>query len=634
MASHRRLDRLGLSLVAFGDMGYRVGYHRRYTSGRKEDTRTGFPSRSGIGSSRRSSNENKQKQTSKIYGLTEKEFCFLFLPKPHVRSAFKTNQTENFEIGLGNVWFISHPCTIPRPEPTPTAEELPEKKNIKKSASEASHSNSTPLSKGRIEKGLDVEGKKTVRCIVSFNVVFSLPKKVEKHPIAHSIRRIARNLALALKSEELRCGYLSAEIRLVQMEKERVSHSTLKPSTNTHKRPSPASPIRQETTRLGYTLDQLLTGLLQKEMARVRINGWMGLDVTLCRLEDLKSNRIRPHHTLLLGDRVSSVLRALPPGASPALIELIKHHDPTKSFQELARVLCMPLDQLLELANHLVVWRLGKIVPAIKPRSIFGFPPDGTRGVKGCAWMVGSSLSQEFEATFQKKFGLVSFLALFNRVVQLRVHLQNWTARGLNKKDLSLMLRWAVNKHLLVPFKRYLFFFPPTPKSHNLPYSPPLPNPIPTPTPTPTPAPTSEREEKRQQQCEQPRNQQLEDRSPTEATGQRNAIEGGVGERKMGLGLGSSGFELGGELGEFGDESKDFRLLRGLYRGGYLNGEQDVDEILWQWNQAVIKKTEQGQSGAETISRRDIMMLTTKYPRLIVSSLRPAAGGEIDSYYL
>eukprot|EP00954_Amorphochlora_amoebiformis_P024090 1364162-Amorphochlora_amoeboformis.AAC.1 len=35
MASHRRLDRLGLSLVAFGDMGYRVGYHRRYTSGRK-----------------------------------------------------------------------------------------------------------------------------------------------------------------------------------------------------------------------------------------------------------------------------------------------------------------------------------------------------------------------------------------------------------------------------------------------------------------------------------------------------------------------------------------------------------------------------------------------------------------------
>jgi len=220
------------------------------------------------------------------------------------------------------------------------------------------------------------------------------------------------------------------------------------------------------------------------------------------------------------------------------------------------------LERLLRLAQHLVVWRLGKIVPTITALSIYGVPPttmvtaSGHYGARGVAGLLGS-ISDEFERTFQKSFSLPSFLAIFNRLLPLKRHVADWMERGLDKKDLSLMLRWAVNKNLLVPYKRYMYLLPLPSANVSSPFSPlhiKVVSPKSDADRLAKPPPLSSSSRRHQQPLQQ---------------------KGGAWCQQQ---------RASRLVSSLADESREYQILRGVFEAGCLDGRTELTEVVWQWN--------------------------------------------------
>mmetsp|Transcript_5423 Transcript_5423/g.8011 ORF Transcript_5423/g.8011 Transcript_5423/m.8011 type:complete len:525 (+) Transcript_5423:278-1852(+) len=391
--------------------------------------------------------------------IPDQDFAHFFLPKPHNMDPFRQDSRGTFEIGFGEKWFVSHPITIhsnsqysnASPEIVSSSQK---KKGLVKGSSSSNTSSNTSSDKSKkvnVIQTPDLKSKnhpkEKIRSLVALSVVFAVRKSMESHPLSEKIRIAAKTLAYALRSEEVRCGYLSEELRTISSRR----HSDKKEA------------IGQDKRRLKTCMDEVSAQLASSKMARVTINGWLGIDLSIS-VPLMSFEQVRPHHTFLLANRVSSTLRKLPPAPSPSLVSLIRAHDPTKTFQELSHALCMSVEQVMELGFHLVTWQLAKIVPSIRSYSIYGLSPEGSDSIigngDGCRWVLGK-LSEEFDATFKTKFSLVSFLAIFNQRIELKRCVAKWTAKGMSKKNLSLMLRWAVNKRLVATYLKYLYMLPP-----------------------------------------------------------------------------------------------------------------------------------------------------------------------------
>lgn len=528
------------------------------------------------------------------YGLSAKEFSRLFLPK-HDFESLRQDGSGHLELGFGAFRFISYPV------------------RLRLDAPDAKAAVADPAA-GRPAQ------PKALSC---FNVVFGLRRDDydaqeargggaggRAQSLAQRIRRAGRNLCLALRSEEMRCGYLTSVVARRQLRAPTATPSqagavgsaqTSKDHTWVDGKCAVCGRL-QPPKPLVWTLDVIRTGLCSPlGMARVRLNGWMALDLTLCDLREVSPSRVRPYHTFLLSDRASAVADCLPAGASPLLHRMVRRHDPTKTFQQLAEAMDVPIGALMRLSAHLVFWQLAKITPAIHLHSRYGITPLGGVGAvlpataggvaaAGDKWLASSpfalrtdrkegsraavptSLVVEFERRFPKSLGLPRFLNRFNRVVELEEHKNYWMSRQGGKqniKEMSLMLRWAVNKRLIEPHYIYVYLVLPQGAATGLP-----------------------------------------------RVSSSNTLRAGVNLSAVRRRREAACLER-----EVGD-SRQARVLRGLHWLGFLQGSVHTEEMVWRWNRGDARALP-FQVPEGSLSRKDVSALLRKFKNVLVMVVRP-----------
>ena len=210
--------------------------------------------------------------------------------------------------------------------------------------------------------------------LTMFNMVLALDSnQVEDDDIEMIYQQIIIKTTAALKYEQLRYGYVRKEIELVLGLKEDCG---LQEDLTTK--------ILQQST-LARSLVSIFNAL-QGEGRHIQINDSISISLqtdfkkmkqlTMVSEDDLYGfPMFRPYHALLLLFDPEEIISALPPGASPLMVELIQIVTPTQCFEELQNTLNCSLAQLYKLAAHLFVWNKARVIDAISIRNIYTISP-------------------------------------------------------------------------------------------------------------------------------------------------------------------------------------------------------------------------------------------------------------------
>ncbi|KAI0239909.1 Nitrogen permease regulator 3 [Massospora cicadina] len=163
---------------------------------------------------------------------------------------------------------------------------------------------------------------------------------------------------------------------------------------------------------------------------------------------------LRPYHTLLLLDTPEDLLRALPPDASPKLIQLIQILTPTQSLAELQIQLDCSLAYIFRLAAHLVYWQKAQLIDVISVRNVYTLAPQCSLGYDALAEDFGTHFPCLICLRFSRSYPfrgltLSSFLIRSSAPFTLRVvvplhtyiyfMIPQYVKRGYNSEDFE---RW------------------------------------------------------------------------------------------------------------------------------------------------------------------------------------------------
>lgn len=225
--------------------------------------------------------------------------------------------------------------------------------------------------------------------ITRVNIVFGVPITESQEDEYH---RMAAQLGMALRHEEMRCCYLSRELHTLLSIRERwlADVASAKPG----EQPPTHSELYQRIvteSQLASELRHMYHSIRDYGIASLRFNNWINVFVSLRQVNvDFSVQRpLRPYQTLLLLDsRIADVSdgggkqRAslpLPPDVSPRLAALLEACRPTKSFRALQLETQIPLSQLFRLASHLVYWRKARVVHMLTKNNVYILKPDVAR---------------------------------------------------------------------------------------------------------------------------------------------------------------------------------------------------------------------------------------------------------------
>ncbi|XP_071965277.1 GATOR1 complex protein NPRL3-like isoform X2 [Antedon mediterranea] len=223
--------------------------------------------------------------------------------------------------------------------------------------------------------------KREETTMTMFSLVFVLNDNADVSVI-HCYHDLCKRLALALKHEEKRCGYLSHEAKTMLAVHDEV---TAMPED------SETSPYGLMLTRskLCEDLRSIYLGLCDTGVTRVHINNW--IEVSFClphkvhkvdQMLSIKSDivekslaAIRPYHAMLLLEDESSLIMSLPPDCSPSLVRIIKLATPLKSLQQLSQDSDIALSQVFQLVGHLVYWGKATVIFPLCETNIYILSP-------------------------------------------------------------------------------------------------------------------------------------------------------------------------------------------------------------------------------------------------------------------
>mmetsp|Transcript_32033 Transcript_32033/g.124736 ORF Transcript_32033/g.124736 Transcript_32033/m.124736 type:complete len:445 (+) Transcript_32033:912-2246(+) len=258
--------------------------------------------------------------------------------------------------------------------------------------------------------------------IKSFNVVFTVNRSelLKNRGPLHmptACSRASKVIGIALRYEEMRCGYLSEQVEL------------LKTGSFSHNQASSSQ------CNLSMVLTETFESLRSSLITRVFVNGW--LEVSLPPpyepIEPSDREPIRPYQTMLPIDSDVSKLEALlPRGTSQVVRTLLREANPCKSFQDLEVEIDIPLETLLMAAGTLVEWHLGIISETISKHNVYVVSPTADIAV-------GSPLYFEFEKfsgnVRDRRWSLPGLLLQFSAPQTLEKHR---TALGVRGRPLQL----------------------------------------------------------------------------------------------------------------------------------------------------------------------------------------------------
>jgi hypothetical protein len=192
-----------------------------------------------------------------------------------------------------------------------------------------------------------------------------------------------------------------------------------------------------QQSSLANELRTLFHGLIGGHSINLTINGVLSLNVRLT--EHLSENDIKGYQTLLTiadSDNLHRIISALDVSAgahsnpsnkllnssiiSPLIQNMIKVCDPTMSFTELSIILQEPLFEVINMANQLHYWGLGKIASTVTMKSIYRIHPLApTSNVSSAAKVFSSTFLSKLSKidktmNIHSNVSFTSILSLFN----------------------------------------------------------------------------------------------------------------------------------------------------------------------------------------------------------------------------
>ncbi|KAL1131278.1 hypothetical protein AAG570_010896 [Ranatra chinensis] len=300
--------------------------------------------------------------------------------------------------------------------------------------------------------------KNNNRSSVLINVVFAL-KASASHSIVKCYYELSKRLGVALRHEEKRCGYVTAEMKTaIVVHEEGVSEEGKSPYEEILEKSSLARDLRRVYD------DVKSTGLVH-----LRVNRWIELSFCLPQKVHHLNNRglvvdpetidrclqsIRPYHGLLLLHDASHLLDSLVPDASPALIRLIKIYTPLKSLQTLSADADLTLAQVFNLAGHLVYWGKATIIYPLCESNVYVTAPN-------VPVHINSSLVEKFAEQFPNH-SLIQVMSEFSFTISVRQKLSTSviTSCGQEQETEVQIIVWLLQHRLLVQIHTYIYYMP------------------------------------------------------------------------------------------------------------------------------------------------------------------------------
>eukprot|EP01119_Soliformovum_irregulare_P012227 TRINITY_DN3164_c0_g2_i2.p1 TRINITY_DN3164_c0_g2~~TRINITY_DN3164_c0_g2_i2.p1 ORF type:complete len:528 (+),score=130.53 TRINITY_DN3164_c0_g2_i2:106-1689(+) len=263
-------------------------------------------------------------------------------------------------------------------------------------------------------------------------------------------RRLTKQLATALKHEQIRCDYLSSqayvliEIREAWLAAQRdEANQAMKPD---HKALS--SQLLSVST-LAKELLEVYHSLSTSGCVNVRFNNWTTVIATIKDEDVMPDWPIRPYQTLLMlpKDKWSS---GLPSDASPSLQKVMDMAKPTRSFRELQSETDTPLAQLYRIAAHLAFWNCAKIVNTLTKTNVYLLRKLPTY----------KDFSAEFLSSFPN-FRYEEILERFSQPKTLGEHIKLLIPAL--QKDFVDAVIWLLQRDLISQLHTYIFLIVPKP---------------------------------------------------------------------------------------------------------------------------------------------------------------------------
>lgn len=300
--------------------------------------------------------------------------------------------------------------------------------------------------------------RKDVVMMKLFNVVFVLQATAEPS-VVDCYHDLSKRIAIALKHEEIRCGYLSSERETMLSIQDEIAAMP----EDCAESPFQNMPAR---SKLARDLKDVFESLCITGSVRLKINGWVNVSFCLPhKVHNLNMGKIlikpeaihsalaaiRPYHTLLFLVDEAYLLASLPGDCSPAVTRLVRMASPLKSFQTLSQDTDIPLSQVFAIAAHLVYWGMATIVYSLCMSNVYVVAPNSSVSVS-------SPLVEEFTSRFPK-MSLHNVLSEFSLPAPLSEH-NNPLGLPQQQTEQVQMVVWMLQRRLLIQLHTYVFLVP------------------------------------------------------------------------------------------------------------------------------------------------------------------------------
>ncbi|XP_074647993.1 GATOR1 complex protein NPRL3-like [Tubulanus polymorphus] len=308
--------------------------------------------------------------------------------------------------------------------------------------------------------------KRELPTMISFNVAFALRANATQS-IIHCYQELAKQLAIALRHEERRCGYMTRQQNQI---------ISIQDELSTMPEDSMVSPFPQilQKSQLAKHMKGIYQDLCQTGVVILRINKWIEVNycmpfkvhqklVARCyRIEPEAIQKcisgLRPYHAILLLEEDNRLLDLLPPDSSPALVRLIRVASPVKKLEQLALDADLALSQVFQLVSHLMYWAKAMIIYPLCESNVYMLSPNADT-------MLSSDRVEEFTKEFPG-MSLPAFLSEFSLPTPYGEHKD---VMGLPQQQVEhvRMVVWLLQHQLLMQLHTYVYLNVPLPLSNH-----------------------------------------------------------------------------------------------------------------------------------------------------------------------
>ncbi|XP_064611275.1 GATOR1 complex protein NPRL3-like [Liolophura sinensis] len=219
--------------------------------------------------------------------------------------------------------------------------------------------------------------------ILSFNIVFVLKANVSPSVVS-CYQDLAKQLTVAIRHEETRCHYLTAQTKIILSIHDEVAAMP---------EDSCDSPFKLilEKSQLAKDLKYVYDSLCDTGVVLLHTNRWVEINFCLphkiygsisargAKIEPEAVQRclasLRPYHAMLLLVDENSLLDSLPVDCTPTLPKLVQAASPLKSLETLALDADLSLSQVFQIVSHLVYWAKATIIFPLCESNVYMLSP-------------------------------------------------------------------------------------------------------------------------------------------------------------------------------------------------------------------------------------------------------------------